>query len=152
YQRPLLFLVPPKAENAAVAVAKHNRTAGSLFPGVMHNFSLPLLQLPVEEERTNLRNIPRSQLVRASTPWIQYWRVPSLGFGEHALMLSRFKMHYWARTDLYTRTLAQRMKQRAGVNLPILRGLDVDRIEKGREEWTRAEGSRTADQLFCLIG
>src|SRR5262249_33554565 len=106
----------------------------------------------VEEERTNLRNIPRSQLVRASTPWIQYWRVPFLRFGEHALMLSRFKMHYWDRTDLYTRTLAQRMKQRAGVNLPILRGLDVDRIERGREEWPRAEGSRTADQLFCLIG
>jgi hypothetical protein len=149
YQRLVRYLPPFsatfKARRAASAIAKHNRTTGNLYP------PWPVLQLPTLEENGNLGNMPRSQLVRASTPWIQRWRVPFFQFGDNALLLSRFKLHYWLRTDEYTLTLAQRMKQRAGLNLPILRGVDLESSDKGQESWTRADDSATAGRLFCVL-
>ena len=70
-------------------------------------------------------------------------------------LLARFKVHYWQRTDEFTLTLTRRLKQRGGllaVNPYILEGLDLDRIDKGQEAWTKASGSREADKLFGVIG
>jgi hypothetical protein len=146
---------PWKMERLAEDVGQHNAAEGSLFPGFLKNPSYPLLGLPVRQEPVSLRQEAKSQLVRTSTPWIQYWRLPMLRFGEKALLLARFKVHYWQRTDEFTLTLTRRLKQGGGllaVNPYILEGLDLDRIDKGQETWTQASGSREADRLFGVIG
>jgi hypothetical protein len=38
------------------------------------------------------------------------------------------------------------------LNLYVLNDLDVQNSDKGQEPWTRADGSRRADELFCYVG
>jgi hypothetical protein len=144
---------PGKAEQLASDLGKINLVDGSLFPGVKRNALAQVgLQLPIREEPVDLKQIARSQMVRASTPWIQFWRQPLLRFGDRALLLARFRAHYQARTDEFTLTLADRIKKQQGVNLYILQDLDLDKIDKGQERWTQAVGSRDADRLFGTLG
>jgi hypothetical protein len=141
-----------KAESAADSIGQQHNVEGSLFPSVNKNPSSPALALPVQTEPAKLRFLARSQLVRASTPWIQYWRIPLLQLGDDALLLSRFKAAYFQRTDEFTLTLADRQKQERGVHLLIIQGLDQDGADKTNEVWTTADGSRDADRLFGTIG
>jgi hypothetical protein len=147
---------PLKAENAARDVAQRSNTEGWLYPGATIQPSYPLLHLPVKREPGTLSQHPeRSQLVRASTPWIQYWRVPILSFGEQALLLSRFRHFYHARTDEFTLLLAKRQKESGiHVNLLILEDLEQEAAgkDKGQEPWTKRNGSARADELFATIG
>jgi hypothetical protein len=144
---------PLKAEQATRDVSRRHNTEGWLFPGLTIQVSVPPLHLPVHSEPTTLRHPERSQLVRASTPWIQYWRVPLLRFGEDALLLSRFRHHYQARTDEFTLLLAKRQKESGvHVNLLILDDLQQDSQDKGQEPWTKRNGSTRADELFSTIG
>jgi hypothetical protein len=154
YTRPGILLdAPVKAEQAARDVSRRHNTEGWLFPGATIQPSLPLLHLPVTSEPQTLRHPERSQLVRASSPWIQYWRVPILRFGEDALLLSRFRHFYHARTDEFTLLLAKRQKESGvHVNLLILDDLDQDGQDKGQEPWTKRNGSARADELFSTIG
>lgn len=93
-----------------------------------------------------------SQLVRASTPWVQNWRLPWLRFGERGLQLARFKSWYVKHTQEMTLQLAVRAKERSNVNLLILRGLTQAGMQKGTERWTKKQGSREADRLFGILG
>ncbi|MCU0703142.1 MAG: pilus assembly protein TadG-related protein [Fimbriiglobus sp.] len=143
---------PRVAEVAAEEVGNRGLVEGKLFPGFLKNPSWPLLALPLTPEGERPTVPVRSQLLRATTPWVQYWRVPWLRFGEDALLLARFKPHYWDRTDEYSLTLTDRFRREGGVLLYHLNGYDPDREEKGSEEWQTADGSRQADRQFAVVG
>jgi hypothetical protein len=143
---------PYDAEHVATELGQRNAVGAALFPGVIRNPSWPLLQLPVTSEPQKLKNLTRSQLVRATVPWVRYWRVPLLKFAEDALLLARFKSYYLNRSNEFTLTLCRRMKEEHRVNLFILKDLDLDRSDKGQEPWTKATESRRADNLFALVG
>lgn len=110
-----------------------------------------------------LKEWRESQLVRATTPWVQYWRVPLLQFGEDALLLSRFKCYYWDRTDEYTLKLTARLhlgktsptnggRAIFGVRPLVVKGWKPNaNPTKGKEDWTKESGSRKADELFCTV-
>jgi hypothetical protein len=151
YSQLVVLQAPLQMEKAAEEVGTRNGATGRLYPG-LKNFSLPLLQMPVTQEPAQPRRWQHSQLVRASTPWVQHWRVPVLQFGEDALLLSRFKCAYWDRTDEYTKTMTDRLRKDHSVRLYIVEGWTPDGTAKGRETWTRADGSREADKLFCVLG
>jgi len=137
------------AEEAAGKLGQYHQAEATLFPGLGKNTSLPLLALPVVAEPKKLKHPERSQLIRASTPWIQRWRLPWLHFGEDALLLSRFKCHYLKYTDEYTIEMTRRAKELViPVNLLVIRELKQDGSDKGKESWAREGGSGTADQLF----
>ncbi len=154
YSRGQTTATPLRAEKTAGEIGEFHLADGSLFPGLQKNTSLPLLQLPVEAEprRMSDSEIQKSQLVRASVPWIHHWRLPLLKFGEDSLQLARFKSFYVRRTQEMSLHLARRAKENQGVNLLILKGLADVRMEKGQESWNFARGSRQADRLFCILG
>lgn len=154
YARGQTIATPLRAEKTAAEIGEFHLADGSLFPGLQKNTSLPLLQLPVESEprRMNDTEIQKSQLVRASVPWIHHWRLPLLKFGEDSLQLARFKSFYVRHTQEMALELARRAKEKQGVNLLILKGLTEVQMEKGKESWNFANGSREADRLFCLMG
>jgi hypothetical protein len=85
-----------------------------------------------------------------------------LTFGEQVLLLSRFKAHYWDRTDEFTLKLTARLhlgKSKAseggravlGVRPFVVKGWGPGLPKKGEEAWTKAEGSRRADELFGTV-
>ena len=68
---------PLLAANAAQKLAQQYGAEGSIFPQPQVTGSGPVLGLPLAPEKPlPFANIGRSQLVRASTPWVQYWRQP----------------------------------------------------------------------------
>lgn len=133
---------PYYASRAASSVGPPNRADCSVYPR--------FLSLPVHQEPPQLNNPAKSQLVRASTPWIQWWRGPWLDFGKQFLILSRFADAYVQNSNKYTLPIIQNLKQKNGVNLYILNGMDSDGSGKTFESWTRE--SEEAEQMFTLVG
>jgi hypothetical protein len=152
YARAVVLITPVQAWQMVGGVAAPNAVDGSLYPKLLARWPWRRLHLPVTTEPGTLRYLPRSQLVRASTPWIRYWRIPLLRFGEDWLLLARFKSYYMTRSDQYTLTLCQRMKQDKSINLYIMEDAVPDGADKGHEPWTTAEGSPRADNLFSVVG
>ena len=154
YSRLQTGATPLRAEAAAIEVGKYHLAEGSLFPGLKKNFSLPLLLLPVEPEPEQMtdRELEKSQLVRASVPWVHHWRLPILSFADRALQLARFRSYYVKYTQEMSLSMARRAKQNQHLNLLIITGLADVQMNKNREEWTKSEGSRKADKLFCIMG
>lgn len=145
---------PDRMENAAQQTGDFHHVDGSLFPGRRRNPSLPTLKLPVRKEPQQISSgrMWRSQLVQASTPWIQYWRQPVLSRSQWTLPLSGFAKHYHKHTQEMSLSLAQRAKQRQGIHLLVMDDHTIHNGQKGSEEWTREDGSRRADELFAVIG
>jgi hypothetical protein len=129
-------------------VGQANAVEGAVFPKPQW----PLLEPPVHEEPRQLSDMRKSQLVRASFPWVNHWRVPILQFMRECLLLARSAYFYKHYSNLFTAQKAREAKQRRGVNLYILKGLDLTQGEKGNEPWTRRSGSSQAGRLFCLVG
>jgi len=154
YTQLVVIATPAQMELAADRIGTRNTATGRLFPGYLMNASDPLLRLPVEQETARPRSWQKSQLVRATTPWVQYWRRPWLIFGQVALTLSGFTGHYEKRTNEYTRTLTDRLRKNSDIRLYVLPGWEPGGSEKGREEWTRGtdRASTMADQMFSTIG
>jgi len=146
--------VPYQMERTAEEMASRHQAKGWLYPGLTVSPSWPLLQLPVAREKETMtkEQLERSQLVRASTPWIQHWRLPLLGLGDRALRLSRFKDYYVKYSQDFTLEMADRAKREQFVNLYIIDEFDNLTEQKGDEQWAQARGSREADELFAIIG
>jgi hypothetical protein len=151
YTEAVWLATPLKAEEAARKVGNLFQVDASLFPGVTHNPSFPPLHLPMSAEPGSLSHRERSQLVRASSPWIQRWRLPIFAFADDCLVLARFKVYYQKWTNDYTLKFADKFKGQ-GINLYILDDLQQDGADKGQEPWTKAGGSRRADELFGVMG
>lgn len=117
----------------------------------------------LKSNSAQLKEWRQSQLVRATSPWVQYWRVPLLQFGEDALLLARFKCFYWDRTDEYTLSLTARLhlgKTSAtgsgnalfGVRPAVIKDWKpTGTPQKGKEEWTKSSGTERADELFSTV-
>ncbi len=130
---------------SAQKIGKKNGVSASL------DYRYPLSSLPVVAEPDNV-DVGRSQLMRASTPWVQFWRTHWMKFGEDALLLSRFKVHYLVHTDEFQKVLTKRAKEDNGINLMILEGTDLGGSDKGTESWTTEGGSAEAESMFGVIG
>lgn len=154
---------PARAIAAAREVAlAHGQFEGTLFPNLESRVAL---RLPIEKEPQLDHGSPhlqKSQMVRATTPWVQYYRPPILRFGRQVLPLSRFARHYhresneltlkmsvWQAQDLHLKEVIHGGRP---TMLFRLIGSDPTNTDKGREAWNRREGSALADTLFCLVG
>jgi hypothetical protein len=146
YQSALVAAAPFKALDAANLTQGPNLVdAVSLYP------SMPLitLNLPVEMEDAN-GSVERSQLMRATTPWVQWWRQPWITFGRDALILSRFATYYETRSTQYTLSIVQKLKQKDSVNLYVMSNRFGQ--PKTYEPWTSALGTPLADKMFTVVG
>jgi len=138
---------PTSRPDAASATAAPNLADVALYP----SFPLVNLNLPVTTEDDQVK-VERSQLMRASTPWIQWWRQPWIDFGKNALILSRFAAYFENRSTQYTLSIIQRLKQDKGINLYVMANGDALGRGKTYEPWTYANQSAQADQLFTTLG
>jgi len=146
---------PLNAEAAAKSVGAGAGATVTLFPSPAPVAGGPTLTLPVVPEPLQVFPL-KSQLVRSTAPWMKYWRQPVMIFGNLTLTLSQFSHFYEDWTDKFLLMKAYEMKV-LGVNLYVMQ--DTFRLEngygtlsdKGYEPWTTAEGSKRADQLFCLM-
>ncbi len=113
----------------------------------------PLLELPVvaEQETFPKNEVWKSQLARAAVPWVHHWRLPMLQFGEDALWLSQFKAYYVEFTQSDIIEMTTRAKKN-GIQLLILKDLDVLEGNKGEEKWSYSDGSKRAEELFAIVG
>jgi hypothetical protein len=146
YQSLLIYATPFKARDAANAMAAPNLADVSLYP----SWPFINLNLPVEKESDQV-SVERSQLMRASTPWIQWWRQPWIDFGKNALILSRFATYFENRSTQYTQSVLKSMKDN-GVHLYVMSSPDPQGRGKTYEPWTFVGGSAQVDQMFCLVG
>jgi hypothetical protein len=151
YAHGAVAVAPGQMKTAADEIGARNAATGRVSPCVRNDFLSPGLKLPVVREPARPADWKKSQLVRATTPWVQSWRTPWLAFGLGTLTLSGFKHHYFDWTNTFTRTITDRLR-REDVRLYVLPGWEPGRREKGTEDWTRADGSRQADELFCAVG
>jgi len=148
YAKSMMFLVPAKMPAAVADIGTANNVETNMYPGPI----LPPVTLPVQAEPSNMSKLARSQLTRASTPWVRHWRVPFQQFGESVLYLSRFKMFYTNHTNDWTIELVKRAKQKNNLHLLVMKDVNLDGADKGAEPWTKKAGSGRADELFSTMG
>lgn len=151
YAKGMDYLVPfVRVPEALKKTAEANKVEADIYPGSY----FPPATIPVVAEPKVLNGdlIQRSQLTRASTPWVRHWRVPILKFSEAVLKLSRFKMFYVDHTNNWTLELVKRAKKDQNLHLLIMKDTKLATDDKGNEKWTKKDGSRRADELFCSLG
>ncbi|MFM8272247.1 MAG: pilus assembly protein TadG-related protein [Gemmata sp.] len=144
---------PKRAEQAAAAVARDVGCTGTLFPttrGGKYTLELPLVKERIKEGDPATHW--RSQMVRGMTPWVQYWRKPILVFGEIALPMSRFAHHYHDESNEFTLNMAWWQWKENKTRLFVIKDLNVAGPDKGKEPWTKRDGSRRLDELFAIVG
>ena len=152
YQEPIVYVPPLSAPWKAQQAAK-DMGAPNLADSVSLYPPWPLLQLPVTKDSS--QNSPqRSQLMRASTPWIQWWRQEWIDFGKDALLLSRFAAAFEKRSTQYTLSIVKRLLQDRNIYLYVMSHPDPNGLGKTYEPWTYGDrnGSRQADQMFTVVG
>ena len=139
---------PWKAKDAANAVQAPNLADEvSLYP------PWPILQLPVTKNGDFDKNNPeRSQLMRASTPWIQWWRQEWIDFGKDALVLSRFAAAFEKRSTQYTLSIVKSLLNDKSIYLYVMSNPDPNGRGKTFEPWTFAAQSGQADRMFTVVG
>ena len=108
--------------------------------------------LPVHAEPESIDPIFRSQLVRATYPWVNFWRKPVLEFMKDWLVLARTYRYYKKYSNLFTEARCRIQKEERGVNLFVMEGFDPATMAKGDESWTTADGSDEAERLFGVFG
>ena len=147
------LLIPKRTLDVVDETADYHGVTGSLFPG-LNSLPFHLLLLPVKTEPSEIaeESLWRSQLMRASVPWVHHWRLPLLEMAEDTLLLSRFKAYYVEFTQSDLKLMTTRAKKDQGIHLLILKDRDVATENKGEEPWTYSEGSSRAETLFSVVG
>ncbi len=145
---------PDRMKRAIEEVGDLHSVDASLFPEPSKYASNSSLRLPLhpEPESGFGGSIEKAQLVRASVPWIIHWRAPVVRGSVAKLPLSRFSVHYWRHSQDMSLKLAQKAMRGQGIRLLVVDGLDEVRGNKGQEIWNHANGSRTTDKWFCVMG
>jgi hypothetical protein len=146
YSVSVFWLTPKYVRDAASAVGGPNAATCAIYP------MIPML--PLEPEPTKLNDPKKSQLVRASTPWIQWWRQPWIDWGKKAILLSRFAYYYEKRSTDYTLPIIKGLKEKSGFKMYVLKGTDLNGKGKTFESWTYGSraASDEADQKFTVVG
>jgi hypothetical protein len=152
------FSTPWKAKDAAEATQAPNLADEvSLYP------TWPFLQLPVMKNKDFDTNNPqRSQLMRATTPWVQWWRQEWIDFGKDALLLSRFAYQFERFSTRYSLDIVNSLLNDKHIYLYVMSNPDPQGQGKTFEPWTYADqpngdtggraGSKMADRMFCVVG
>jgi hypothetical protein len=141
YERAVVQHAPQKSRAGAEQIAQANQTTGALFP------EEPQLPLAPQDESVD---IERSQLVRASYPWVLAWRKPIREAMFLPLFLSGARGYYRKYTHQYATEKAQEVREQQGLNLFVLKDFKPPNVEKFHEPWVN--DSRRADELFTLMG
>src|SRR5262249_51392083 len=94
---------------------------------------------------------PRSQWVRATYPWVNYWRTPMRGSMDLLLTLSSASDWYRNWTNKYTLARSYEYRSRPDRKLYMYVMKDARPGEKGNEPWTRKAGHERADELFSMV-
>jgi len=148
YAKSMVYIIGLKMRDAVKDIGQRNNVKTDAFPTPLPG----LVQLPVQAEPVNLAKFERSQLTRASAPWVRHWRIPMMKFGETVLFLSRFKMFYVDHTNNWNIELVKRAKKERNLHLLIMKETKLDNADKGKENWTTKNGSSRAEELFSSIG
>lgn len=154
YQIRIRDSVPNAVRNALNEVREGNRLDDAqIFP----SFENGMLDPPLKEEPENFgtegesdNELYRSQLVRASYPWVKHWRHPILTLTEFILLLARTGLYYEHYSDRYTRELSYQLKEKQKVHLLVLKDTNLESRPKGEEPWN--QDSLLADQRFAIVG
>lgn len=112
------------------------------FVGNPSRGKLPKSDWPREE---------KSQWVRATYPWVNYWRAPIRKVMDVGLTLSLSSAWYLHWSNRYTLGKSHEFRTR-GSPLFMYVMQDSEKFGRGKEPWTKAGGSARADQLFCVVG
>lgn len=173
--------IPSKSYLTSQEIAKrHNMLKGFALGDFPDDVSLGQIaklapSLPIEREK--ITNETRSQMLRATYPWVKYWRknivlalnvVPLSGTSDSYI---KWTNKYAYDSSEYLRTASNqrcdnrltvrnwRSRGRGGMNgkdirLYVLMDLEEDGKNKGAEKWMQAtqSGSKRADELFCSTG
>lgn len=129
---------PRRAEAVAREVGTRYGVSGSVA-GVRSGAAVELPAVP------DTATGARSQIVRATTPWVQYLRQPTLTFARARLPLSGYESHYRAWSNRFTLDLSAARSS----SVYVLRDATGD---KGREPWAVAGGAARVDELFGVVG
>lgn len=149
YERSIVEIITPMQVNlVASKTAEANGCVGETLgrPGRLVA-GLPLIRDPC-------RNPERTQLMRATYPWVQEWRWPILlAFGVVAPQ-SRAMIFYEYHSDRYSKETTRKFVNQSGYRLYVIEELDATSKarDKGTETWRRRDFSRKADQMFALVG
>jgi hypothetical protein len=150
YESGIVTQTPWTARAAADEVGRQNHCHGALSLQEM-----PLVQDPIND-------VGRCQLMRAEYPWVRWWRRPICYFLLGGAPLSQASDFYVYWSDEYSRGIVERFTKQQGeevawaprhkLRLYIVRGLEENSVDKGREPWTKADQSHLVDDRFCLLG
>jgi hypothetical protein len=146
-------------------VASAARSALSFFFPSLKGFDMPTLDQDAlgnkgyqgNPSRDKLPNgdwnkEQKSQFVRATYPWVNYWRGPVRNFMDLTLTLSTSSAWYLYWSDRYTLAKTHEFRTRSSKKLAMYVMTDSEKYGKGKEPWTKESGSKQADQLFCVLG
>jgi hypothetical protein len=140
-------------DDTAATLGDNHGVDGTVYYGTTQgpdptDQALPVVPEPLAQSPSALQ---KSQLVRATVPWLHYWRLPLLQLGQDSLRLARFSSYYVQHTQ--DEVLEQtRQAQQHGVRLLILRDFRPATMKKGTEPWATVDGSRLADRRFAVVG
>ncbi len=134
---------------AGKEVAERNDTTG--FVALPNLVGLPLEIDPVGDQlSTNSpeSEVRKTQLVRATYPWVTFHRKPILDFMRNWLTFSGAQGFYEKHTNECTIEVCRRLQADGIMELYMMQ--DHAQPDKGHEEWTT--GSTNADNLFTVVG
>ncbi len=147
-----------QAARAASAAAEKNMCVGEVAgrpsaANIASSFGgIPSGTIPVNIDPAN--NAERTQLMRATYPWVQDWRGPFLKFAYVVLPNSRASIFYEYHTDFFTKKFCNDFRKDRGFRLYVLEEMNGDRVrtDKGTESWRKRSQSKLADEMFCVVG
>ncbi len=137
--------VPQLAAQTGKAIAQRNGTTGAIYPGAPE---LPVLRDREEGSQMSDEDMPKSALVRATTPWVVYDRTPILRFMTW-MIFSKARKHYLNYTNRYTLLKSKELYNRTEKDFTLYI-MSKPGESKGEEPWTN--DSRLADKKFTVVG
>lgn len=154
YEKLVVLGTPLQSERAARLAADRNMCVGEVSgrPSLVGVAGVPTATLPVKVDPA--KNTERTQLMRATYPWVQHWRRPFLGFAYLALSNSRAAIFYEYHSDYFSKKFCTDFRENRGYRLYVLEELNADRssTDKGTESWRKRSGTELADKMFCVVG
>jgi len=139
---------PAIGQLAAMEIAEQNDTSGLVFHSWL---TLPLEEDPVGKDLNSNspeNTVKKTQLVRATYPWVTFHRKPILDFMLYALTFSGAQGHYKKHSNECTIEVCRRLQADGNMELYVMERKQAS--DKGFEEWTN--DSKKADNLFTMVG
>ena len=139
----------------ASEIAESNMCVGEVVgrpgPGAAVGLSV---NIPVVKDPTTTtkKNENKTQLMRATYPWVQEWRWKLLVGLQLVVPKSGATRFYEYHSDKYSKEICEEFYNKKGYRLYVIEQVDATRrgTDKGTEKWR--DNSSLADQMFSLVG